>query len=140
MKDRAVCLMVGIVVVTGACAGEQRASDPIRTEITAPANGAVVGPDVRVVLAASGITIGPAGLDSSVAHHHLFLDTDPTPAGQPIPVGEAGIVHLGQGQSEYVFEGVAPGEHRVIAVLADWVHVPLAPPVRDTVRFTVRAP
>jgi len=139
MKDQLVRCVLGSLVATASCSSGPPAREPIRVEITEPTNGAVVGPDVRVVLAASGVTIGPAGVDSSAAHHHLFLDTDPTPPGQPIPAGEVGIVHLGKGQTEYVFEGLAPGEHRVIAVLANWVHVPLAPPVRDTVLFTVRA-
>ena len=137
-----VCLALGGVgVAAAACGGGQPAREPIRVEITEPASGAVVdGPSVRVVVAASGIAIGPAGVDSNAAHHHLFLDAEPTPEGQPIPAGVPGVVHLGKGQTEYVFEGLAPGEHRVIAVLADWVHVPLAPPVHDTVAFTVRVP
>lgn len=141
MRERMVCLALVGVGVAAACGGGQPAADPIRIEITEPASAAVVvGPNVRVVLAASGIAIGPAGVDSNAAHHHLFLDTEPTPQGQPIPAGVPGVVHLGQGQTEHVFEGLAPGEHRVIAVLADWVHVPLAPPVHDTVDFSVRTP
>lgn len=141
MRDRMVCVALSGIAVAWACGNGRPAGEPIRVEIVEPANGAAVtGPNVRIVLSASGIAIGPAGVDSTVAHHHLFLDTDPTPAGQPIPAGEAGIVHLGKGQTEYVFEGLAPGAHRVIAVLANWVHVPLAPPVRDTVEFTVQAP
>jgi hypothetical protein len=44
---------------------------------------------------------------------------------------------MGDGSSEYIFEGVAPGEHRLIDVLADGVHMPLQPWVVDTIRFTV---
>jgi hypothetical protein len=51
-----------------------------------------------------------------------------------------GIVHLGQAQTEHHFEGVAPGEHRLIAVVADGAHFPLSPLVVDTVVFTVAAP
>jgi len=140
MKDQVVRCLLGSLVAAASCSSGPPPREAVRVEITEPANGAVVGSDVRVVLSASGVTIGPAGVDSSAVHHHLFLDTDPTPAGQPIPAGEAGIVHLGKGQTEYVFEGLPPGEHRVIAVLANWVHVPLAPPVQDTVQFTVPAP
>jgi hypothetical protein len=122
------------------CGGEPP-GEPIRVQIAEPAEGAdLAGTSVRVTLTSSGIVVGPAGQDSTVAHHHLFLDRDPTPPGQPIPAGEVGIAHLGQGQSEHTFEEVAPGEHRLIAVLADWVHVPLVPMVADTVQFTVRAP
>jgi hypothetical protein len=36
-----------------------------------------------------------------------------------------------------MIEGLAPGEHRLIAVVADGMHVPLNPLVADTVVFTV---
>jgi hypothetical protein len=89
----------------------------------------------------TGLQVAPAGtMDAGTGHHHIFLDTDVTPMGQPIPMETAGIVHLGQAQTEHHFEGVAPGEHRIIAVVADGAHIPLNPPVVDTVLFTVTAP
>jgi hypothetical protein len=63
-----------------------------------------------------------------------------TALDQPIPVGMPGIVHLGQAQTEHHFEGITPGQHRLIAVVADGAHIPLNPPVVDTVVFTVTAP
>ena len=99
----------------------------------------VTGPNVHVVLEAQGIEIAPAVLQrAGTAHHHLFLDTDLTAPDAAIPMGTPGIVHLGKGQSEYSFEGVAPGTHRLIALLADPNHVPLKPLVADTVRFDVK--
>lgn len=108
-------------------------------EIVEPADGAVVeGPDVRVVLAAGGIEIAPvAEAREGTAHHHLFVDQDLTPLSAGIPAGVDGIIHLGGGESEFVLEDMEPGEHRVIALLADFGHVPLDPPAADTVRFTV---
>jgi hypothetical protein len=44
---------------------------------------------------------------------------------------------MGQAQTEFTVEGLAPGEHRLIAVVADGVHIPLDPPVVDTVMITV---
>jgi len=107
--------------------------------ITAPAEGAsVAGPAVNAVLTASGVTISPAGtMEPGTGHHHLFLDIDVTPMGEPIPAGTPGITHLGQAQTEFTLEGVAAGQHRLIAVLADGAHVPLDPPLVDTVMFTV---
>lgn len=99
----------------------------------------VTGPSVHVVLEAQGIEIAPAAEHrAGTAHHHLFLDTDVTAADAAIPMGTPGVVHLGKGQSEYSFEGVAPGTHRLIAVLADPNHIPLKPLVADTVRFDVK--
>jgi hypothetical protein len=71
------------------------------------------------------------------AHEHLFLDVDPPPAGEAIPVGVAGIIHLGKAETEFTIDTVAPGRHRIIAVLADPSHVPLPNAVRDTVFITV---
>jgi hypothetical protein len=108
--------------------------------IMEPKQGATVtGTMVHVVLEAQGVEIAPAAEHrAGTAHHHLFLDTDLTGPDAAIPVGMPSIVHLGKGQSEYTFEGVAPGVHRLIALLADPNHVPLKPLAADTVRFTVQ--
>ncbi len=113
-----------------------------KVKITAPAPNAVVtGTSVHVTLAATGIEIAPAAEHKpGTAHHHLFLDTDVSAGDMPIPAGMKGIVHLGKGQTEFTFDSVSAGPHRLIAVLADPNHVPLKPMVADTVRFTVKAP
>ena len=110
--------------------------------ILSPTEGeSVAGPNVTVRLGASGVTIVPAANhDAGTGHHHIFVDRDPTPLTDTIPAGVADIRHLGQGQTEFTIEGLAPGEHRLIAVIANWGHVPLSPPAMDTVRFTVTAP
>jgi len=55
----------------------------------------------------------------------------------PVPSVPGSIVHMGDASKSYVFENVEPGAHRIIAVIADGVHVPLQPWVVDTVNFTV---
>jgi hypothetical protein len=113
---------------------------PPKVTIVSPKNGEVVtGPSVHVVLSAQGVEIAPAAEHrAGTAHHHLFLDVNLTPPDSAIPFGVPGIVHLGKGQSEYTFESVAPGLHRLIAVLADPSHIPLQPLVVDTISFTVK--
>ncbi len=108
--------------------------------IVEPADGAAVqGPAVTVRLGAEGLRIVPAGDTArGTGHHHLYLDADLGEPGMPVPTVPGQIVHLGTGASEFTFENVTPGEHRLIAVVADGVHVPLQPWVVDTVRFTVR--
>ena len=128
-------------VLTGAyalgCGGEASRANVV---IVQPADQVVVtGPDVRIVLQARGVEIVPAGVQTpNSGHHHLFIDQDITSTGEPIPAGVSGIVHLGGGQTEYVVEGLGPGEHRVIAQLGDWQHVPAESVGADTVRFTVQ--
>lgn len=108
--------------------------------IVSPADGAVVeGSTVTVRLETSGVRIVLAGdTTTGTGHHHIFLNDDLSPADQPIPSVPGRIVHMGDGSSEYVFEDVEAGEHRLIAVVGDGVHVPLQPWVVDTVTFTVR--
>lgn len=123
---------------TGPAAAPAEVAPEVR--IVAPAQGEEVeGPDVVVQLEVSGIDIVPAGdTASGTGHHHLYLDADLAPFDVPIPAVPGQVVHMGDGSSSFTFEGVAPGEHRVIAVVGDGLHVPLQPPVVDTVRFTVR--
>lgn len=130
-------LLTGLVVVAlTACAD----ADPAIVQIVEPADGAVLTDgNVRVVLQAQGVEIAPASDPrEGTAHHHLFINREVTPLRDTIPAGVLGILHLGGGQTEFVLEELEPGEHRVIALLADRSHVPLAPPAADTVRFTVQ--
>ncbi len=112
---------------------------PVEVWFEEPQDGATVqGPDVQVVLGSSGIEIVPVeeGVQGT-GHHHIFVNEDATPAGQVIPANVSGIIHLGDGSSEYVIEGLEPGEYRLITVLADLLHIPLDPPAHDTVHITV---
>ena len=72
-----------------------------------------------------------------VARAQPGLDADLGDMSQPIPSVPGSIIHMGDGSAEYVFEDVGPGDHRIIAVVADGLHVPLMPLVVDTVTFTV---
>lgn len=108
--------------------------------IVFPSEGEVVeGPRFTVLLEANGVPIVPiTDTTSGTGHHHLFLDEDVIPAGQVIPSITNRVVHMGTGVSEFTFDSIAPGERRLIAVVADWRHIPLSPWVVDTVHFTVR--
>jgi len=108
--------------------------------ITSPAQGATLdGPNLEVTLRVEGISIVPAGQQEPMSgHHHIFLDADLTEPGVPIPSVPGEIVHMGDASTTYTFEGVEPGEHRIIAVVGDWQHVPLQPWVVDTVTVTIR--
>ncbi len=129
-------LFIGLLLSALACGEVGRTGS---VEIVEPADAALVtGPEVRVLLAARGVEIAPASDErEGTAHHHLFIDRDLTPLGDTIPSGVTGILHLGRGQTEFLLQGLGAGEHTVIAVLANRAHVPLDPPARDTVRFTV---
>lgn len=104
-------------------------------DATAPAtspSGQPVVVDVKV----EGLTVVKADGDTSGAtgHLHVFVDREPTPAGQAIPV-EAGIIHSAATRIEV--PGLSPGEHTLWVVAGDGVHVPLDPKVMDKVTVTV---
>ena len=119
-----------------ACTGEPAS----RAVILQPADGDTLGTEVRVVLGAEGVEVVAADGQrvAGRGHHHLFIDTDPTPPGAPIPAGVPGIVHLGTGVGEWTASGLAPGEHRIVAVLAYGDHTPMEGVATDTVRVVVR--
>lgn len=119
---------------------EAPAAEEVSVRIVSPADGAEVeGPAVTVELEVTGMRIAPAGdTTSGTGHHHLYLDADLTPADEPVPTVPGSIIHMGDASAGYTFQDVAPGEHRIIAVVADGVHVPLQPWVVDTIHFTVR--
>jgi hypothetical protein len=120
--------------------GDMMMGQPIGTvTILEPADGAdIMGRSVTVRLSVAGFPIVPAGdLTPGTGHHHLYLDADVTASTVPVPTVPGSIVHMGNAASEYTFDSVAPGPHRLIAVVADGVHVPLQPWVVDTVTFTV---
>ena len=108
--------------------------------ITAPADGSeVMGSSVTVQLEVSSMPIVPATDPTpGTGHHHLFLDADLTDASVPVPTVPNSIIHMGDASSSFTFEDLTPGEHRIIAVVADFTHFPLQPWVVDTVTFTVR--
>lgn len=137
--------LLPLLLLAAACGGERApapepgAAPTPRVTITAPLPGDTTGPDVTVVLRAEGVTIAPATgtREPGVAHHHLFLDREPSDSGVVIP-SEEGVVHLGKGDTTHAYAELARGPHRVIAVLAWGDHVPVAPAARDTVDFVVR--
>lgn len=132
-----------------ACGGDTRDRDGAAREVEAeptptvtivqPADGAEVdsGP-LLVVMEARGIEIVAAGnMESGTGHHHLIVDAD-VDWSLPIPNDPGVHHHMGQGQTEFTLEDLTAGRHRIVAVVADGVHVPLDPPVSDTVTVFVR--
>ena len=118
---------------------EAQAPKGATVTITSPKDGATVTAPVKVTLQATGVEIAPATVQKpGTGHHHLFVDHDLTSMSDTIPKGVTGIIHLGRGQTEFVLDSLKPGPHRIIAVVADWRHIPLHPLVADTVTFTVK--
>ena len=134
-------LALFFVISLSAC-GRGEGGEPASVWFISPVEGAeLTGPNLLVRLGASGVRITSADIhEPGTGHHHIFVNRDLTPLDDTIPAGVSGIRHLGRGQTELLVEGLQPGEHRLIAVIAEWSHVPLNPPAVDTVRFTLLAP
>jgi len=122
---------VSLTSVTDCVAAQTRSrvTPPPMTRIVTPqSDSSVAGNSVRVVLAAAGIEVAPvAQKRAGTAHHHLFLDN-------------RGLCALVDGETEFTFHHVRPGQHRLIALLADLNHRPIKAAAADTVLFTVRKP
>ncbi len=130
---------IGLALLAAAAWSSTASAQKITVEITSPENGATVTSPVTVKLKATGVRITPITNHArGTAHHHLFVDHDLTWLTDTIPQGSPGILHLSGGQTEWVLDSLKPGKHRVIALLANWEHVPLNPLVADTVTFTVK--
>lgn len=139
--------LVGLIFLSGCGEGTPEAGDgetaiglggPMRVYFDEPTDGAEVGPDVRVVLGTENLEVVEAGVfEPGTGHHHIFVDVDATPAGEVIPAGIPEVIHKGDGTGEHLIEGLSPGQHRLIAVVGDGAHVPIEPPVTDTIFITV---
>ena len=131
---------IAVTILVLACGkGRDNTVQPA-VAIDSPVSGDTLrGTAVHIELAVNGVELAPAAEERpGTAHHHLFLDVDPGPLDQKIPSGVTGIVHLGRAQTEFHWDSVAPGPHRIIAILADWQHVPLPGAAADTVHFILR--
>ena len=127
------------VAATSACAGGDAEPAPASVSFVEPADGATVGSDVSVALEVSGVEIAPSSdTRPGTGHHHVFIDESVSPAGQPIPQGQANVRHFGTGATEFVLEDLPPGQHRLIAVIGDWEHVPVGEVAADTINITVQ--
>jgi len=140
VKTALALITIGLLAGTGwARLQEQTQAPPVTVRITSPRNGAAVSNPVTIKLVATGVRIAPASDErKGSTHHHLFVDKELSWLNDTIPQGSPGIIHLARGQKEFVLDSLSPGPHRVIALLANWDHVPLNPLVADTVTFTVK--
>ncbi len=133
--------VLGLVAVGTAALPSATLAQQGTIRVTAPANGATVSGPVTVQVAIGGVVIKPAtDGDLDAFHYHIFVDVDPTTvtqAGQPIPTGQANIIHTAD--LNHALGELPPGPHTVYVMLTKTNHIPLTPAVQDRVTFTVAA-
>lgn len=96
-------------------------------------DGDVVPPSFVARFTISGMGIAPAGTRiDNTGHFHLLIDLEELPDfDQPLPANEQ-LLHFGNGQTQAELD-LAPGEHSLQLLLADYAHVPHDPPVLSEV-------
>ena len=93
-----------------------------------PIDGLSVPERFTVRIGLRGMGVAPAGVNHArTGHHHLLIDTEPGPPGQPIP-SDYNNIHLGNGQTEVVVT-LPKGRHTLQLLLGDHMHIPHDPPV-----------
>lgn len=135
---------VGLITVMAACGGAdapETTAEAATVTFVQPTDGATVtGPDVNISLAVTGVEIAPAtDTRPGTGHHHIYINDDVTGTTESIPMDLPNVRHFGTGVEEFALTGLEPGQHRLIAVVADAQHVPLNPLVVDTITITVVA-
>jgi hypothetical protein len=100
-----------------------------RLYIIWPKNGQVIqGGKFWLRMGLKGAGVAPAGIrKEGTGHHHVLIDTDLPPPGEPIPNNRNNL-HFGGGQTEARIE-LPPGRHTLQLVLGDAEHVPFDPPL-----------
>lgn len=94
--------------------------------------------EVKVKMGTEGIEVKPAGeVVPNSGHHHLLLDTEPSPAGQVVPKDETHL-HFGGGETETTI-ALTPGSHTLTLQFADGIHRSYGPPLSATIKIEVSA-
>lgn len=138
MRGLRLQLLVAVTAVFAAAMSTGIAQERVRARSPAPAgaklafidlpNNARIASKVTLRFSISGMEIAPAGTPRrNAGHHHLLIDTELPPLGQPIP-SDFNHLHFGGGQSEAEIL-LSPGRHTLQLLFADHDHVPHDPPV-----------
>jgi hypothetical protein len=105
-----------------------------------PKDGDVIYPRSTIRFGLRNMGVAPAGVAKpDTGHHHLIVDAETPPLGQPIP-SDPNHLHFGGGQTEIKLT-LPRGKHTLQLILADDQHVPHDPPVMsERITVTVGSP
>jgi Domain of unknown function (DUF4399) len=130
MRNRLVGSALAILLASsiGALAQQTPAPPGAKVYFINLAQGAHVKGSFLIQFGLSGMGIAPAGTQvEGTGHHHLLIDTDLPPAGEPIPADDKHR-HFGKGQTETMLQ-LPPGPHTLQLEMGDWSHIPFVPPI-----------
>lgn len=102
-----------------------------------PEDGATVSNPVQIEFGIEAMTVVPAGVnDAHSGHHHLLIDTGLPTLSLPVPA-DPNHIHFGDGSTSTEVT-LDPGEHTLLLLLGDHLHIPHEPPVSSpTITITV---
>jgi hypothetical protein len=102
-----------------------------------PEDGATVSSPVDIEFGIDRMSLVPAGVNEKYSgHHHLLIDTELPALDRPIPA-DSNHIHFGDGSTSTQVE-LPPGEHTLLLLLGDHLHIPHDPPVASqTITITV---
>lgn len=113
---------------TRAAMSRSLAPEGASVHFIAPEDGAIVSSPVHVEFTVSGMAVAPAGTDAEYSgHHHILIDTGLPDLALPVP-SDGKHVHFGDGSTSAELE-LAPGEHTLQLLFADYLHIPHDAPV-----------
>ena len=114
-----------------------QSAEGARVFFITPEDGTTVTSPVTVEFGVERMDVVPAGVDQpNSGHHHLLVDTEMPPLDQPIPA-DSYHIHFGDGSTSTELE-LEPGEHTLLLLLGDHLHVPHDPPISSpTITITV---
>jgi Domain of unknown function (DUF4399) len=129
---RWIAVAAGFAALGGGIAYAQNTPAPSDAEahIIWPPDGQVIGGGkLWVRMGLKNMGVAPAQVSNpNTGHHHLLLDVDPPPPGQPIP-NDRNHLHFGGGQTEARLTDLPPGEHTLQMIMGDADHYPHTPPI-----------
>ena len=125
----ALALAAGLGGIVAPALSAEPAPPGARLYIIWPKNGQVIqGGKFWLRMGLKNAGVAPAGIrKEGTGHHHVLIDADLPPPGEPIPNNRNNL-HFGGGQTEARIE-LPPGQHTLQLVLGDADHIPFDPPL-----------
>ena len=133
LKTTLACAFIAIALSASAIAQDSPSAAGAKVYFINIKDGDTVSSPVVVKFGLVGMGVSPAGLQgdatAGTGHHHLLINTELTGSAikEAIPMDD-NHRHFGKGQTEATI-ALPAGTHTLQLVLADWTHVPHAPPV-----------
>jgi hypothetical protein len=127
---RTTLALIVTCVLVGTAAAQTASPAGAKVYIINLKDGAKVKSPFLVQFGLTGMGVAPAGVEKpNTGHHHLLIDTTLTAEQMKgaIPADDT-HKHFGGGQTEAMVT-LPKGKHTLQLVLADWSHIPHAPPV-----------